>query len=373
MSAQDSSAEIVGNCSLNKTMHERTRRQIRLGATFRISRSSMQRNHRRILSISDYLSTAVPAAGSKLRGDAVTDLRGILPFLTVLSRVRRPRLLVVDFGPLALLSCLYRQLTPHGSLYVYLSEPPTMPLGWLASQVLRKADGILVDGHATSVALSSMGYVAHRVNSDRPGQPFLAMTPKTLPAHVRRIIVVGDLAPASGAYDLLVNVAAWSASHADETVELHWIGEGDLAALLAAQPLQPNLLQVFHGKLSPAAVAAMFAEGGIVAVPSISDQHSGHVAEALAAGLPVLGSRGSSEVRRHVTDGLTGWLFDPLAPGALLDAITRVFATDDERLAEMSTRARAAITSLASAGLARTVRQERRSPVALHSTVQTSL
>lgn len=373
MFAQDSSAENLGNCSFNKTKVERTQRQMKFGAMFRISSSSMQRNHRRLMLIRDYLSTAVPAAGFKWRGDAVTDFLGLSPFSTLISRVRRPRLLVVDFGPLALLSCFYRQLTPHGSLYVYLSEPPTIPLGWLASQVLRKADGILVDGHATSVAVSNLGYIAHRISSDRPGQPFLAMTPKKPPAHMRRVIVVGDLAPASGAYDLLVNVAAWSASHADETVELHWIGEGDLAALLAAQPLQPNLSQIFHGTLSPAAVAATFADGGIVAAPSVSDQHSGHVAEALAAGLPVLGSRGSSEVRRHVTDGLTGWLFDPLAPGALLDAITRVFATDDEHLAEMSTRARAAITSPASARPSRTVRQDRRSPLALHSTVQNSL
>lgn len=154
-------------------------------------------------------------------------------------------------------------------------------------------------------------------------------------------------------------------------MELNWIGEGDLSGLLAAQPLPENVSQVFHGSLDAPETAAVFAQGGMLAVPSIVDDVRGHVAEALAAGLPVVGSRRSREVRQHVTDGVTGWLFDPLTPGNTLDGVTRALGTTGQRLAEMRLRARAAV-SAAPPGTtpARVEHRDRSRLPAMHSAAQ---
>ena len=259
---------------------------------------------------------------------------------------RQSRIVVVDGssgGPIALLACLYCAVSRRTTLVVYFSEPPPKRSHRRTRRMLMTADCVVVDGHAADLDVAAFGYAAHRITQAPSLDRYLSIQPAPSPDPVRRMTVVSDLTPESGVYDLLAALATWSAAHPDEVVELNWVGEGDLSAMLAAQPHSENLLQVFHGSLDARNVAALFERGGLVAVTSVIEDVRGHVAEALAAGLPVMGSRRCSEVRRHVTDGLTGWLFDPLTPGDMLEAVTRAFDTSPDRLADMKISARDAV------------------------------
>ena len=244
--------------------------------------------------------------------DGPTSVHDLGPSATRQSR--HSRIVVVDginAGPIAFLVCLYRSVSRRTTLVAYFSEPPSKRAHRRTRRILQMADCVVVDGHAADLAVAEFGFAAHRIIPSTCLERYLSIEPAPSPDPVRRITVVSDLTPESGVYDLLAGLATWSAAHPEEAVELNWIGEGDLSAMLAAQPHSDNLSQVFHGSLDGLEIAALFERGGLVAVTSVVDDVRGHVAEALAAGLPVIGSRRCREVRRHVTDGLTGWLFDP--------------------------------------------------------------
>ena len=68
--------------------------------------------------------------------------------------------------------------------------------------------------------------------------------------------------------------------------------------------------------------------------------------EAMAAGLPVLGSIYSQAVEELVQDGENGWVFDPLTEASTLAALDRVFATPPEHLAAMRQAARRRVRDL---------------------------
>jgi glycosyltransferase involved in cell wall biosynthesis len=59
------------------------------------------------------------------------------------------------------------------------------------------------------------------------------------------------------------------------------------------------------------------------------------VNEALAAGLPVLGSRYSQAVEELVRDGVNGWTFRPDHPDEVYAAVDRAMTAPDEKLNEM--------------------------------------
>ena len=256
---------------------------------------------------------------------------------------RRPVIVIDGFGAEGWAGWCWRGLVRPSTLLLYLSEPPRKRLGWSARRILRRVDGVLADGHAAGLAATRLGYPAHRIGLDASLDRYGAVVPARLPETIRRVVVVGALTPASGAYDLLLGLAAWSARRPGYRVEVVWVGTGQLFTVLAAQPETDNLTQTFLPDPDEDGIVAALQGGGLLAVPSLTDAGRGHVAEALAAGLPVLGSRRNGEVRRHVTDDVTGWLFDPLVPGDMESAIARCLGTSGDRLAEMGVRAREAM------------------------------
>lgn len=81
----------------------------------------------------------------------------------------------------------------------------------------------------------------------------------------------------------------------------------------------------------------------VVVVPSLMEATSLAALEAMACGVPVLGTNvgGMPEV---VTDGWNGWLVTPAAPSSLAEAITRIAANSDD-IVTKGKRAREAVES----------------------------
>jgi glycosyltransferase involved in cell wall biosynthesis len=70
------------------------------------------------------------------------------------------------------------------------------------------------------------------------------------------------------------------------------------------------------------------------------------VNEAMAAGLPVLGSLYSQAVEELVVDGVTGWTFRPDRQEELLAALDRVFSTPPDSLEQIRIKDREQIQYL---------------------------
>ena len=159
----------------------------------------------------------------------------------------------------------------------------------------------------------------------------------------RRIVYIGELTPRAGVAEFLSCAAVWAHSHPDVPVDITWLGEGDLLGVLRAQPLPANLIQTF-ARIPPSdRLVDHLGRCGLLAAPNLADPRLCWIAEAMAAGLPVLGSNRNSQVRALVGQDESGWLFDPLREREMAAALTAAMTATAERLDAMRAAARARI------------------------------
>ncbi len=289
---------------------------------------------------------------------AVTDTRVIPSGLGSLVRLLsyRPDLVVCgDFGPAALQASIYRSFSPRSRLLLCAADAPRR-VGPRERAILDWADAVLAEGHAATHAIEQLAAPVGRVFTVAlpfEVEPFLGCKPARQGPAAHRLVHAGDLSPQSGAADLLTCVAACAEQQPGRPIEVWWAGEGDLAGVLAAQPLPRNVSQRFLGRLDAAGLAGAFGQCGLLVVPSCADDGSGAdnakplIACGMAAGLPVLGSQRSRAVRQLVREGVTGWLFDPVRPTDMARAFNRALDTPAGQLDGMRSSARALVRPLA--------------------------
>jgi glycogen(starch) synthase len=123
--------------------------------------------------------------------------------------------------------------------------------------------------------------------------------------------------------------------------QLEIVGDGPDAAVLQALTEKLGIAQEvrFAGSLDRAAVAERYRAADLFTLPSSAEAFGNVFAEALASGLPIVGSTvgGIPELVEH---GVNGLLVDPGHPHSLAQAI-RYIAADSELRSEMRLRNRA--------------------------------
>jgi glycosyltransferase involved in cell wall biosynthesis len=145
-----------------------------------------------------------------------------------------------------------------------------------------------------------------------------------------RLLYIGKWAPLKGV-DLLASIMRMLG----EKFELHYTGGGAALGDRAGMPENTHDLGRLHG--DDAVVAAM--QGAdILLFPSRSEGFGLVAAEAMACGLPVVATRGSS-LQEVVDDGVTGILCPQDDVGAFAAAV-RVLAGDADKRMNMSRAAR---------------------------------
>jgi glycosyltransferase involved in cell wall biosynthesis len=125
------------------------------------------------------------------------------------------------------------------------------------------------------------------------------------------------------------------------SAEILWLGSGDLRGVLLAQPVPRNLRQDFAPIPGAAELAALLSRCGLLVVPSLSDGCSAYIAEAMAAGLPVLGSVHDTLANKWIVQNKTGWLFDPLRGEEMSAALSAALTATPAHLDKMRVAARA--------------------------------
>lgn len=259
------------------------------------------------------------------------------------SRKHRPALTVCrDFSFGTVSAVLRRRFAPQCRVLLCVDEMPT-DIRMLHRVVLAGVDAVLVQSDASARAVHALGVPASRIVLSA-GRDELA--PFARPAfyssgrsrtglNPHRILYVGDLEPEAGVADFLPCVVAWAERNPHRAVEILWSGEGCMRGVLEAQPLPTNVLQHFPGKMNRTKLAATFLDCDILAVPVLADPWDDVILEALAAQLPVLGSRRSRAVVELITHGVTGWIFDPFEAGAMTRAVDLALNTRPDELARM--------------------------------------
>jgi glycosyltransferase involved in cell wall biosynthesis len=216
---------------------------------------------------------------------------------------------------------------------------------FLRAFMLRLADAVVTNG------TSGARYLAgHGANPDK-----IFVVPQTTDIHAfadvplervpqacRTLIYAGQLVPRKGLLPFLQALATWCVDHPDERVEFHLCGEGSERPGIEAFPLPPNLSLRLLGNASYAEMPARYAAADAMVLPTFADEWGLVVNEALASGLPVLGSVYSSAVEDLVEEGVNGWRFRVDDLEEMYRAIDRCLLTPECVLRKMRTRAREA-------------------------------
>jgi glycosyltransferase involved in cell wall biosynthesis len=275
-----------------------------------------------------------------------------------MAQLRRLRPDVIVSGELgfrslfAALHCMGRG-RPKLVLWATLSERTEHGRGRLRhvlrAWLLRRANRVIVNGASGERYVQGFGVPRDRI--DRI--PYVASpafgdagTAPRAGAVLRHLLFAGQLTGRKGLVPFLEKLGEWSGTHPDREITLTVAGSGPaeraLESFRSRGPLTIRLL----GQQDPNELPALFAQADAFVFPTLADEWGVVVNEALAAGLPVLGSVHSQAVEELCEDGVTGWVFDPEDEDSTRSAIQRALATEPDELEAMRAHARERVRSL---------------------------
>lgn len=280
------------------------------------------------------LATPVPVSYLRRRGG--------IDWGFLRARLRSPSELVVVSGwnePTALLLLLC--FSAIGRPFILWSDTPnpkrrTGPRQWLRSAVLaaplRRVFRYLVTGGPGVEGARRLGVAADRIVNF----PFATDTERFAPAEsppdpdgTITCLSSGRLDIAHKAYDVGVEAFALVKSRHPE-VRFRWViaGEGpDRAAIERLVRERGLTAEVeFRGWLEPGDLPRFYHSGDVFVHPSNFDPFPNAVLEAMASGLPVVGSLAAGSVRDRVVDAENGFTHDRGDATGLAEKLARILS-----------------------------------------------
>ncbi|MGD1807351.1 glycosyltransferase family 4 protein [Dapis sp. BLCC M126] len=254
-----------------------------------------------------------------------------------------------ELGMRSLQAALYRKFHPKTRLIIWatVSEYSEKGRGWLRHQLRRvllpQADAVLVNGNSGKRYIRNFGISEEKIffaPYTTNISPFLAVPLSKESEQVHRLLSVGQLVERKGLLPFMTTLGNWSKNNPEKYLEFWIAGSGTLKETLAAQPLPENVKVKFLGNIEYQKLPEVYAEAGIFIFPTLADEWGVVTNEAMAAGLPVLGSLYSQSVEELVEDSVTGWVFRPDNQEEIYSALEKAFGTTKEDLAKMRGMAR---------------------------------
>jgi glycosyltransferase involved in cell wall biosynthesis len=230
---------------------------------------------------------------------------------------------------------------------------------WIMSNV----DSIIVNGENGARYFKHFGVPDARLlrlNQAIDMQALLKLPLQQELEGAHRLLYVGTLSERKGVQLLLEAIDQWAGANPSHSVELVLVGDGPLRADLRKRKSQPNVKLEWAGAIPYEDLPRWYGSGGILLFPSLGDEWGLVVNEALAAGVPVMGSAYSGAVEELIRDGINGWVFLPEDVTAVVAALDRVLTTDAEQIHRMRSAARLSVQHLTPAAAARRIAERLR-------------
>ncbi len=280
-----------------------------------------------------------------------------LPYDTVaqLRRFRPDLVITAELGTRTLLALAYARTLGRCPIVVWATLSERMERGRgpgrraLRRALLRRVDGAFVNGESGARYLRALGARADTIvllPQPIDGVPFARAAASRPPAAARRLLLVGQLTERKGIAPLVAALRRRAAARPNEPLDVRVVGDGPLRPLLQDLDAPPDLRVELRGSVPYDGLPEEYAQAGILVFPTHADEWGLVVNEALAAGVPVLGSVHAQAVQELVREGVEGWLFDPESPADFDWALARALETPAARLADMRQAARARVTAL---------------------------
>jgi glycosyltransferase involved in cell wall biosynthesis len=275
--------------------------------------------------------------------------------IPLLSRYKPNVVISSQLGPRTMQSFLYCKMSRDAHLITWadLSERSECGIGRMRSAVrrvlLQSSDAVLVNGSSGARYVERLGARAKtvfRVPFVREMDDFCSLPLTRDSAISRRLLYVGRLIEGKGIHLLLAALARRKHHHPQRPLECWIVGEGPLQYELNESARSNNLNVKFLGHVPFDELYRIYGSVGIFVLPTLDDTWGLVVNEALAAGLPVLGSQYSQAVEELVQDGVNGWRFRPDQPEGLDAALERALNTSEAALQQMRVAARSRVAHL---------------------------
>src|SRR5262249_25938740 len=142
----------------------------------------------------------------------------------------------------------------------------------------------------------------------------------------RRFVYCGRLIELKGLVQFVDQLAALAEAQSGVAVELAFAGDGPIRDILRQRVLPDSLRLTFLGSVAYESLPEVYRQADVMVFPSLADEWGLAVVEAMASGLPILGSLYSQAVEDLVEDGITGWTFRPDRSGEMKAAIRRALS-----------------------------------------------
>jgi glycosyltransferase involved in cell wall biosynthesis len=215
--------------------------------------------------------------------------------------------------------------------------------------LLTQIDGVMVNGRSGADYIRGLGFPGRAISMlpyatdvERFG------TVQRLPGGggELRLLYVGRLIELKGLEPWIGALARVLGQRPDRRVRLTLAGDGDRREAIEQLELPPNLRLRLLGQMTYAELPRVYADADVLVMPSLGDTWGLVVNEAMASGLPVVGSSQTQAVVELVRDGVEGWIFSAAEPASIDAAICRMLDTGSEKLAAMGADARRAALAL---------------------------
>jgi glycosyltransferase involved in cell wall biosynthesis len=269
-----------------------------------------------------------------------------------------------ELGARTLQAAAYRALGRRSRLVVWakLSEATEQGRGRvrpvLRRALLHLADAVIVNGASGARYVERLGTEAgkvFRVPQTTNIASFLAL-PAQREAFIRhRLIYCGRLIQLKGLIPFVSHLSNLARDRPEQHIELWFAGDGPLRSELAQFPRPANLHFRFLGSVPYERLPEIYGQAGILVFPTLADEWGLVVVEAMASGLPVLGSLYSQAVEDLVTDGLNGWTFRPDDFLSLRSALDRALGAPAEEIDHMGRQARNRVKDLTPESMTRQI------------------
>jgi FkbM family methyltransferase len=215
--------------------------------------------------------------------------------------------------------------------------------------LLRAADAVITVGASGARYVAALGVPSSKIvegtQSTDPAS-FLRTPLRKSDEGARRLLYVGRLVAGKGLENFVEELSRWLEKHPGKSCELWFVGDGPLQSQLQNLPISKSLAVKFIGNVPYSELPEYYAQADACILPTLCDTWGLVVNEALASGVPVLGSLYSQAVEELIKDGANGWSFFPDREGELQRAIDSMFQTNNGELDWMRHVARESIRFL---------------------------
>ena len=163
-----------------------------------------------------------------------------------------------------------------------------------------------------------------------------------------KLLYCGAISERKGILHFSTVLSKWCLANPNRKIELSIAGSGELKDQVA-ETANDNLKITFLGNCDTDQLRNAYGSTDICVFPTLADEWGLVPIEAMASGVPVLGSVLAQSVECCCTDSRDSWTFDPSKHGQIYDAVDRALNTSELDRKAMGDAARKAVAHISPA------------------------